>query len=212
MYWLQGRFIHKAEEAEASGPTKPRGPQSLRAHKDQYYLFSNSPLNHSSQPLPLSCGGPQSSVLGPLLFIRYTTPIKPFQNRIHHNRHICPNQENSLPFNTPNCYSTTFTFDAPLRNLGVTFDPHLSFSNHISNLSSSCFTHIRDIRRIQPMHDFKIATSIATSIVHSKLDCSFSIFLNIDSTQIQCLQLIQNSLALAVTRTPVQASSYHSCP
>src|SRR6218665_509226 len=24
----QGRFIHKAEEAEASGPTKPRGPQS----------------------------------------------------------------------------------------------------------------------------------------------------------------------------------------
>src|SRR6218665_1574804 len=26
----QGRFIHKAEEAEASGPTKPRG------HQDQY--------------------------------------------------------------------------------------------------------------------------------------------------------------------------------
>ena len=25
----QGRFIHKAEEAEASGPTKPRGPPSL---------------------------------------------------------------------------------------------------------------------------------------------------------------------------------------
>src|SRR6218665_2308969 len=23
---VQGRFIHKAEEAEASGPTKPRGP------------------------------------------------------------------------------------------------------------------------------------------------------------------------------------------
>src|SRR6218665_858777 len=84
----QGRFIHKAEEAEASGPTKPRGPQSLRAHQDQYYLFSNSPLNHSSQPLPLSCGGPQSSVLCPLLFIRNTTPIKPFQNRIHNNRPI----------------------------------------------------------------------------------------------------------------------------
>ena len=27
--WEQGRFIHKAEEAEASGPTKPRGPPSL---------------------------------------------------------------------------------------------------------------------------------------------------------------------------------------
>ena len=29
----QGRFIHKAEEAEASGPTKPRAPQ------DQYLIL-----------------------------------------------------------------------------------------------------------------------------------------------------------------------------
>src|SRR6218665_1288659 len=33
-------------------------------------------------------------------------------------------------------------------SLGVTFDPHLSFSNYISNLSRSCFMHIRDLRRI----------------------------------------------------------------
>src|SRR6218665_4090333 len=40
---------------------------------------------------------------------------------------------------------------------------------------------------------------IATSIVHSNLDyCNF-LFLNLDSTQIQRMQLIQNSLA--VTRT-----------
>src|SRR6218665_1545676 len=30
-----------------------------------------------------------------------------------------------------NSSSTTFTSDAPVRNLGVTFDPHLSFSNHL---------------------------------------------------------------------------------
>src|SRR6218665_1060702 len=40
-----------------------------------------------------------------------------------------------------NSSSTSFTSDAPVRNLGVTFDPHLSFSNHISNLSRSCFMH-----------------------------------------------------------------------
>src|SRR6218665_2915345 len=71
-----------------------------------------------------------------------------------------------------NSSSTSFTSDAPVRNLGVTctFDPHLSFSNHISNLSRSCFMHIRDLRRIRPMLDFKTASTIATSIVHSKLD------------------------------------------
>src|SRR6218665_139440 len=62
--------------------------------------------------------------------------------------------------------------------------------------------HIRDLRRIRPMLDFKTASTIATSIVHSKLDYCNSLFLNLDSTQIQRLQLIQNSLARAVTRTP----------
>ena len=30
-----------------------------------------------------------------------------------------------------NSSSTSFTSDASVRNLGVTFDPHLSFSNHV---------------------------------------------------------------------------------
>src|SRR6218665_3890781 len=101
-----------------------------------------------------------------------------------------------------NSSSTSFTSDAPVRNIGVTFDPHLSFSNHISNLSRSCFMQIRDLRRIRPMLDFKTASTIATSIVHSKLDYCNSLFLSLDSTQIHRLQLIQNSLAWAVTRTP----------
>src|SRR6218665_3544879 len=52
------------------------------------------------------------------------------------------------------------------------------------------------------MLDSKTASIVATSIVHSKLDYCNSLFLNLDSTQIQRLQLIQNSLARAVTRTP----------
>src|SRR6218665_1189809 len=50
----------------------------------------------------------------------------------------------------------------------------------------------------------KTASTIATSIVHSKLDYCNSLFLNLDSTQMQRLQLIQNSLSRAVTRTTRQ--------
>src|SRR6218665_2671705 len=62
--------------------------------------------------------------------------------------------------------------------------------------------HIRDLRRIRPMLDSKPVPTIVTSIVHSNLDYCNYLFLNLDSTQIQRFQLIQNSLTLAVTRTP----------
>ena len=116
-----------------------------------------------------------------------------------------------------NSSSTTFTYDASVRNLGVTVDPHLSFSNHISNLSRPPLLHaqpVTSIRRIRPMLDSKTASTIATSIVYSKLDYCNSLFLNLDSTQnlIQRLQLIQNSLARVVTIERPGISSYYSCP
>src|SRR6218665_100045 len=120
---------------------------------------------------------------------------QPFQNRIQSKK--IPDPSIHLSYNTS---STTFTSDAPVRNLGVIFDLHLSFSNHISNLS--CFMHIRDLHRIRPMLDSKTASTIATSIVHSKFHYCNSLFLSLDSAQIHRLQLIQNSLARAVTRTP----------
>src|SRR6218665_2513534 len=49
--------------------------------------------------------------------------------------------------------------DAPIHNLGVTFHPHLSFSNHISNFSHSCFMHIRnghDLHLIDPCSTVKL--------------------------------------------------------
>src|SRR6218665_469052 len=51
------------------------------------------------------------------------------------------------------------------------------------------------------MLDLKTASTIATSIVHAKLDYCNSLFLNIDLTQINRLQAIQNALAHAVTKT-----------
>ena len=43
---------------------------------------------------------------------------------------------------------------------------------------------------------------IATSLIHSKLDYSNSLLLNLPSTQTEHLQLVLNAAARAVTRTP----------
>ena len=66
-----------------------------------------------------------------------------------------------------NC--SLYTIDSA-RNLGFIFDSHLTFSDQISSLSKSCYYHIRELRCIRPYLDFKIASTITTSIVYSKLD------------------------------------------
>jgi len=64
--------------------------------------------------------------------------------------------------------------------------------------------HIRDLRRLRQMLDYKITCTIclATSIVSSKLDHCNSLFYGINSSQIKRLKTIQSALARAVTKTP----------
>ena len=86
-------------------------------------------------------------------------------------------------------------------NLGSIFDEQLTFSDQISALSKSCYYHFRELRCLRPYFDFKTASTIATSIVHSKLDYCNSLYYDLLQFQIKRLQNIKYSLALAVTRT-----------
>jgi hypothetical protein len=88
------------------------------------------------------------------------------------------------------------------RNLGVIFDSSLTMSDHISSVSKSCFISIRDLRRIRNTLDSTTAKTIATSLIHSKVDYCSSLFLNLPRSQLDRLQLILNSAARAVSRTP----------
>ena len=88
------------------------------------------------------------------------------------------------------------------RNLGFIFDSHLTFSDQISPLSKSCYYHIRELHCIRPYLDFKTASTIATSIVHSELDYCNSLYYNLPKSQTNRLQVVQNSFALAVVKAP----------
>ena len=84
------------------------------------------------------------------------------------------------------------------RNLGVILDKNLSYA-HISSVSKLCFVNIRDLRRIRNMIDHTNAFTLATSLIHCKIDYCNSLLLKLLATQINSLQLVFNSAACAVT-------------
>jgi len=89
--------------------------------------------------------------------------------------------------------------------LGVTFDKHLNFDKHISNVCSSSYLHIRALRHIRPFLDSE--TSKTSAIVGSRLDYVNSILTGISSRNIHHLQRVQNSLVSVVTRSNTNTTS-----
>ena len=204
----------------------------------QSYLSSRSfsvDINGiKSSIIRLLYGVPQGSVLGPLLFILYTTPLSTIISRssINHKLYADDTQlflsfspvnfsQNikllqdtiseisswmasnflslnpskteflllGLPGQLAKIENPTLSMPSDInikpapsaRNLGIIFDTNLSFSDHISYISNSCFTHIRDLRRIRNTLDYTTACTIATSLIHCKLDYCNSLFLNINT-------------------------------
>jgi len=88
------------------------------------------------------------------------------------------------------------------RNLRYIFDEHLTFSDQISAISKACYYHIRQLCCIRPYLDSNTACTIATFIVHSKLDYCNSLYYNLPKSQITRLQQIQNSVARVVFQAP----------
>jgi len=88
------------------------------------------------------------------------------------------------------------------RNLGFIFDEHLTFADQITALSKACYYHIRQLRCIRPYLDSSTACTIATSIVHCKLDYCNSLYYKLPKSQFSRLQQIQNSLARTVMKAP----------
>jgi len=82
-------------------------------------------------------------------------------------------------------------------------------SDHISSVSKSCFLYIRDLRRIRNNPDFSTAHTIATSLIHSKLDYCNSLYLNLPQSELVRLQTHCKFLTSSCLLNS-QIHSYHS--
>jgi hypothetical protein len=87
-------------------------------------------------------------------------------------------------------------------NLGVIFDSSLTISDHISSVSKSYLPS--DSTKITNKETLgsTFAGTIATSLIYSKESYRKSVFLNLPRSQLDRFQLVLNSAARAVSKTP----------
>ena len=88
------------------------------------------------------------------------------------------------------------------RNLGVFFDSGLNSCQHISQVSSSCFCHIGNLKRIRKSLPLALAKQSAVALVSSKLDHCNSLLQEIPAKDLHELQRVQNCLTRVVTKPP----------
>ncbi|XP_058872832.1 uncharacterized protein LOC131723237 [Acipenser ruthenus] len=89
-----------------------------------------------------------------------------------------------------------------LTNLGVTLDPCLSYSLHISTLARTCRFFLSNIRRIRPVLTNYATQLLVQALVFSRLDYCNSLLAGLPASATRPLQLIQNFAARLVFSLP----------
>lgn len=91
-------------------------------------------------------------------------------------------------------------FSPSVKNLGVLFDESLSFVPHIKDKRKSSFFMLHNLRRIRNHFDQASFETLVHAFITSRLDYCNSLFINLPSSTINCLQSIQNYAARLVLK------------
>jgi hypothetical protein len=87
-----------------------------------------------------------------------------------------------------------------VKNIGATFDSHLTMVDHVNNICRSCYIHIRNIGKIRPFLTQSATEKMVHAFVSSRLDHHNSLLYGLPKHLTNKLQRIQNHAARIVTR------------
>ena len=223
--------------------------RSYLSQRTQSVVFNGK----TSSTLALPFGVPQGSVLGPVLFTAYTTPLADVAAAHSIHLHLyADDTQLYLAFNAEDGQNATGVMNAciddiqswmtqnklklndsktellvitpprlltspnialhvgdaavnpslTVRNLGTQFHHNASMTDHIKNVSKSCFYYLRNIARIRHMLTQDATEKLVHSLISTRLDYCNSLLAMIPNKEVDRLQRVQNAAARVVLRIP----------
>ena len=229
--------------------------KSFLSCRTQYVSLSN----HNSPTSFLQSGVPQGSVLGPLLFTAFTSPVSSLVSsfglsqqqyaddtqiyvKVNKNSQstslaslesclsslclwyaknglcINPSKSESILISTSNrlqnitsngltavsVSGTSVPISNKVTTLGTIIDSKLSLTSHVKATVKTCNYHMQAIKHIRHLLSEQNTSTLAVSLIQTKLDYCNSLLHNTSVTNIQALQRIQNNLARLTVRPTTQ--------
>ncbi|XP_034017384.1 uncharacterized protein LOC117502434 [Thalassophryne amazonica] len=110
------------------------------------------------------------------------------------------NQLRSFPITSVSFFGHTITLSPSVTNLGVKFNPQLSFDAHVTSICKTSFFHLQNISRLRPSLSIPAAEKLVHAFVSSRLDYCNTFLIGIPGRSLQKLQYVQNSAARILMR------------
>lgn len=111
-----------------------------------------------------------------------------------------PHQIHSSPISQLIFDGQVITLSSSVTNLGVRFDPQLTFNDHIKYICKTSFHHLRNISKLRPLLTLPDAEKLVHAFISTRLDYCNGLCIGISGRNIQKLQYIQNSAARVLMR------------
>src|SRR6218665_1584382 len=96
----------------------------------------------------------------------------------------------------------TFLFSTSVRDLGVILDQELSFTEHITALTRSCYYHLRQLRVVSRSLSSSSASTLAHAFIANRLDYCFPFYCGLPQVRLRPLNGVLREAARMIGGVP----------